>query len=788
MEHAQQHRGLLHTVSDATANFLLRHRLPILILVVVATALLGYQGLNQRLSPGFDKSLPLAHPYMATYLDFRAEFGGANRVTIFVEDKRGDMFNPEFFQILDKVTAEVLVMEGVDARTVTSLFTPNVNYVAVSEEGFTGSRIVPADFTPTMEDIERVKGNLFKSSEIGKTVATDFSGALVIADLVEYDPVTGEHIDYEQFATMLEDLRTRYSSEHIGIRIIGFAPFIGDIIDGAEGVILFFGIALLITIFFLIFFAGSWKLALASIATALVAVLWQLGLVKLLGFGIDPLSILVPFLILAIGVSHAVQMTNVWRVGIAEGQTPIDSARSAFYKLFIPGATALVSDAVGFAVIMLIDIPIIRELGITASIGVAVMLVTNKLMLPILLSYTKLNTREIARAERAVSGLDHPFWKWLSTMATPRKAVIILAVGVAMAGYSYRMVDQLVVGDAEAGAPEFWPEALYNQDSRTIDAKFNVGLDEIIVLAQGNREEVCVDFGVMRTIDDFVWAMENVPGVRSVKALSQVIRERNIGNYEANPKFFGIPRNSQMISANIYRVEFSQALFSNDCSVMPVTIYTGDHKADTLQTVTDAVKAFNASNTNPDVQFLLGMGNGGIMAATNEMVAGAQLKIHLILFGAVGLFCYLTFMSLRAALCIIVPLGLVAYFANAVMVHLGIGLKISTLPVLALGVGVGVDYGIYLFARMKAHLDDGTSLVQSYYHSLKDVGMAVMFTSVTMSIGVATWWWSDLKFQSDMGILLAYMFFVNMLGAIFLMPAMAAWLVKPKARNESSAS
>lgn len=773
---AQEHNGnVLHKISDALARFLLAFRLPILLLVIGMTWYLGQHGFSQRLSPGFDKSLPLSHPYMSTYLDFRAEFGGANRVTIFVEDKRGNMFNPEFFETLDHVTSEVLVMEGVDARTVTSLFTPNVNYVAVSEEGFTGSRIVPADFKATPEDIERVKGNLFKSAEIGKTVANDLSGALVIADLIERDPVTGAEIDYEKFAEKLETLRAKYSSENIDIRIIGFAPFIGDIIDGAEDVLTFFAITLIITFVFLIFFAGSWKLAMAAMVTALVAVVWQLGIVKLLGFGVDPLSILVPFLILAIGVSHAVQMTNVWRVGIVEGEDSRSAARSAFYKLFIPGATALISDAVGFAVIMLIDIPIIKELGITASIGVAVMLITNKIMLPILLSYTTLNEKEIARARNSIGETDHRFWHWLSTMATRRKGAVVLIIGVMMAFYGYRMEPQLVVGDAEAGAPEFWPDSIYNQDVRAIDAKFSIGLDEIIVLAKGNRE-ACVDFDIMRTVDDFVWTLQNVPGVRSVKALTQIVRERNIGNYEANPKFLGIPRNSQMISANIYRVEFSQALFSNDCRTLPVTIYTKDHKADTLERVVDAVKKFSANNTNPDVEFLLGMGNGGIMAATNEMVASAQLRISLVLFAAVGVFCYLTFMSVRAALCIVIPLGLVAYFANAVMVYLGIGLKISTLPVLALGVGVGVDYGIYLFARMQAYMNAGTPLVDAYYRSLKEVGMAVVFTAATMSIGVATWWWSALKFQSDMGILLAYMFFVNMLGAIFLMPALAAWL------------
>jgi len=161
-------------------------------------------------------------------------------------------------------------------------------------------------------------------------------------------------------------------------------------------------------------------------------------------------------------------------------------------------------------------------------------------------------------------------------------------------------------------------------------------------------------------------------------------------------------------------------------------------------------------------------------------VAQAQLRINLTLFAAVGLFVFLTFLSWRATLCAMVPLILVAYFANVVMVGMNIGLKIFVLPVLALGVGVGVDYSIYLIARMLAHMNNRLSVKESYANALREVGVPVIFTSITMSVGVATWFWSSLKFQADMGILLAYMFFVNMLGAIFLMPALATFILKPK--------
>lgn len=772
--------NLVHKISDYLANSLLNHRLVLLTLGALLTVFLAYQGLNQQLSPGFDKAIPLSHPYMETFIDHRDEFGGANRVTIFIENRNGDMFNAEFFNVLEEITSEVLVMDGVDARTVTSLFTPNVNYVAVSEEGFTGSKIVPADFIATPERINEVKNNLFKSTEIGKTVAKDLSGALVIADLVEIDPVTKHKIDYELFAGKLNKIRDTYQSDSTAIHIIGFAPFIGDVINGAEGVIGFFIITLVITFVLLIFFAGSIKLAIAVIITALVSVSWQLGIVKILGYGVDPMSILVPFLILAIGVSHAIQMTNVWKLGVAKGDSSVESARQAFYKLFIPGATALISDAVGFGVIVLIDIPIIRELGIIASIGVAVMLLTNKIMLPILLSYITLNDKEIKRAENAVKGTDHAFWMALAQFTKRKNAVIILVIAAGLGVYAMSVQDQLIVGDVEAGAPEFWPDARYNQDADAIQSKFSVGLDELVILAKADQKGSCINFNIMQTIDDFVWQMQNVPGVQSVKSLSRLIRERNIGNYEANPKFLGVPRSEAMIAANIYRVEMSQALFSNDCTTMPVTIYLTDHKADTLDRLMDAVTRFNENNVNEHVTFLPAMGNAGIMAATNEIVAKAQTKIELILFAAVGLFCFVTFMSIRATICIVAPLALVAYLANAVMVSLGIGLKVSTLPVLAMGVGVGVDYGIYLFARMKAHMSAGKSLMDSYYESLKEVGTGVVFTSVTMTIGVATWYFSDLKFQADMGILLAYMFFVNMIAAILLIPALANFLYPEK--------
>lgn len=768
----------LERISSAIADFLIGYRALVLLITTAITVAFGYYALHQRLDPGFDKSIPLSHPYMETYTKYKPEFGGSNMITVFVEDKSGNMFNPKFFTTLEQITQDILTMDGIDVRTVTSLFTPNVNYVAVTEEGFTGSRIVPADFVANDEGLANVRQNLARSNEVGRTVAKDLSGALVIAELVEVDPVTGAKVDYRSMANKLEQLRNKYEGEgHVNVRIIGFATFIGDMIDGARDVIGFFAITLAITYVLLIFFARSWKLATAAILVSIAAVIWQLGAVKLVGYGVDPLSIMVPFLVLSIGVSHAVQMTNAWRQGVAQGLESRTAARQAFNRLFIPGATALIANAAGFAVITVIDIAIIRELGITASIGVAVMLITNKFMLPVMLSYLQLSPSELARTKAPTRKGGGRVARLLGAGARRQVSVAVLVVSAGLLGLGIVERRALTIGDAEAGAPEFWSNSRYNQDIRAIVSKFTVGLDELVVIAQVSKANGCVNYPVMETIDDFVWRVRNVPGVRSVKSLSQVVRERNVGNFEANPKFLGLPRNEEMIAANIYRVEMSERLFNNDCSVMPITIYPVDHRAETLRPIVKAVKEIQATNRNADVAFKLAMGNAGIMAATNEAVEESQLRMAVILYMAVGLCCLLTFFSWRPALAVMVPLALVTVFADAVMVWLNIGLKVSTLPVLALGVGVGVDYGIYLFARTQVHLAAGLNFADAYAQSLREVGGAIMFTATTMSLGVATWYFSSLKFQADMGVLLAYMFFVNMLGAIFLMPAIAVWLV-----------
>jgi predicted RND superfamily exporter protein len=207
-----------------------------------------------------------------------------------------------------------------------------------------------------------------------------------------------------------------------------------------------------------------------------------------------------------------------------------------------------------------------------------------------------------------------------------------------------------------------------------------------------------------------------------------------------------------------------------------VILFLEDHKAETINRVVDKVKVVTQALETDEVKFKLASGPVGVMAATNEAVAEAQTPMMLYVYGAVTLLCFISFRSVRATIVVIVPLYVVSTLAQWLMTALDIGLTVSTLPVIALGVGIGVDYGIYILSTMSIKLREGYQVQEAYLLALKERGSAVLITGVTLAIGVSTWFWSDLKFQVDMGILLTFMFLVNMIAAVLVLPAIAAFL------------
>ena len=760
----------------ALAQWLFSHRTGLLLFFIGASLLLGASATRLRVDAGFNKTIPLQHPYMRVFTEYQQSFGGANRVLIALMNKQGDIYEPAFFQALRGLTNDVFFIPGVDRAGVTSLFTPNVRFVEIVEEGFVGGNVIPAAFAGTPADLETVRRNVLKSGQVGRLVANDFTGALVSAELLEYDPASGARLDYAKVAAQLEQLRARYQTAQHEVHIIGFAKAVGDITDGARGVLAFIAVALALTALLLVFYFRSGKLAALALICALVPVVWLLGLLPVLGYGIDPLSVLVPFLIFSIGVSHAVQMTNAWKQETLQGADGVSASRNAFTKLFVPGTTALMANAIGFLVILHIDIAMVQEMAITASLGVALMILTNKVLLPVLLSYQRIDSEQRGRMQRKET---HAIWRWISLSASRRGSLWALSAALVLLAFGIWKGAEVKTGDLGIGIPELRADSRYNLDTAAITRHFSIGVDVLGVIAQTKIADACTRYDIMETIDHFEWEMKNVAGVQSVKSLPGAAKLINAGWNENNLKWRVLSRDPQVLAQSVTPIDTTSGLLNTDCSAMQVMIFTADHTGATLARIVDAVKAFNAKYGSDTLQFRLATGNAGVMAATNEAVDAAEITMLVWLFAAISVLVLWEFRSLTAWLCIVLPLALVSLLCNAVMAMLGIGLKVSTLPVIALGVGVGVDYGIYLYERMQYHFRiRSEGLREAFYQALCERGTAAVFTAITMSIGVGSWAFSALKFQADMGLLLAFMFLVNMLGAIFLLPALAAWTLR----------
>ena len=773
---------------DKFAAWIFRHRTALVIGFAALTAVMAVFASQLRVDASFNKSLPLEHPYIRTFTKYQSEFGGANRVLVALMVREGDIFTAPFFTELKRATDEVTFLPAVDRTQVQSLFTPNVRYIEVVEDGFSGGNVIPADFTPSQANFARVRENILKSGKLGQLVANDFTGAIISAQLLEIDPRTGEKIDYVRVAAGLEALRQRIEKETGGmieVRIIGFAKVIGDISDGARGVLLLFGVSILVTALLVWNYAGRWKLAAAPVVCSLVAVVWQLGGLTALGFGIDPFSILVPFLVFAIGVSHGVQKICTFRNEVFAGHDGPTAALFAFKRLIIPGIVALMTDVVGFITMMVIKIPTIHELAITASLGVAVIIITNFFLLPILLSYLRLPASYAQWVVNRRAKTD-ALWARLAKGMKPVPSMLIILLFVALGFWGEWQAREIRIGDTQAGVPELRQNSRYNIDSRVIAEKFSIGVDVLSVIVE-TVPNGSVDYDVVSLMDRFEGQIRQVPGVQSVISLPSMAKVLNAGFSEGSLKWRVLPRNPQALSQAASPIETATGLLNRDASVMPVMIFLSDHKAETLRAVTTAVTAFSAAHPSDKATFLLASGNAGVMAATNEVVQAAERPILYWVFGAVIALCLITFRSLRATLCIVVPLVIVSYLAYALMVSLGIGLKTSTLPVVALGIGIGVDYGIYLFARLLSGLKGGEYFEDAMFEAFKDTGTAIVFTGLTLAIGVSMWIFSDLKFQADMGLLLTFMFLVNMFAAIILLPAMARWFWRHhNSRRESA--
>ena len=754
---------------------LFAHRGKVLVALTLLTVVMGVFAAQLRMSAGFDKQLPQDHEYIKTFYQYRDLVFGANRVVVVVHQRNSDIWNAAFLKKLNEVTQAVMFLPGVDRRTVTSLWTPTTRVLEITEEGFEAEDVIGGNITPdalTPDKIARIKRNVVVGGYVGQLVANDNSGAMVVADLLEYDPVTKKSLDYLDLSDRLEgEVRQKLETPEFEIQIIGFAKQIGDIADGARSVARFFLLAFLLTAASVYIYSRSWVLTVLPLVCSLASVVWQFGTLQLLGYGLDPLAVLVPFLVFAIGVSHGIQQINYISAEIRTGVDTMTAARRSFTGLLIPGTMALVTALVGFATLTLIPIPMIRELGITASIGVAYKIVTNLVMLPLAVSYFRFDDAFVERVNRARDQLSNVMG-WLLLAFNPRNAALGTLAGAALFAVAFFQSQGRHIGHLQPGAPELHADSRYNLDASAIVSKFDLGLDVLSVVVEAPKDG-CYDYATMEYVNQFSWQMQNVPGVLSVASAALLAKQAFSGFNEGNPKWAALPRDPKSLANAISMAPEGTGLWNPGCTLLPVHLYLADHKATTIKAVIGAVKAFRAQNPNEKVTIRLASGNVGVQAATNEVLEATELPMMLYVYLTIVALVFLTYRDWRAMLACCVPLTLATFLGYWFMKELQIGLTVATLPVMVLAVGIGVDYAFYIYNRLQIYLAQGVNIVTSFKQALRETGIATIFTALTLSVGVATWSFSELKFQADMGLLLTFMFMINMLMAMTLLPALA---------------
>ncbi|TFE37939.1 RND family transporter [Paraburkholderia dipogonis] len=731
-----------------------------------------------KMDAGFDKQMPLNHEYILTFKKYRNDLFGANRVTVVVRNRKGLIWTTSGLERLYRVTQAVAFLPGVDRGSVRSLWTPNTFVNEIDEEGFRAEPLISGTVTPnrlTARIISQIRTSTTNGGFDGVLVSRDGSSAMVTADINETN-VQGGSLDYIDFNRLLEKkIRQPFEDSQYEIQIIGFAKQTGDIADGASAVVLFCAIALILTAVSVYWYCHSLRFTLLAIGCSLTSLVWQFGSLQLLGYGLDPLGVLVPFLVFAIGVSHGIQQINFIIREVSEGQTTLAASQHSFKGLLIPGTLALSTAFVSFITLLFVPIPVVRELAVTASIGVAFKIVTNLVMLPVAASYCAFST-QFAKAALAARERRSGWLRGIARVARPRNAFITVLLAVGLLGLSAWESRDRIVGTLQPGAPELRESSRFNRDAVSIASNYAVGLDWMSVVFEEPRPDACSNANVGLFEDDFTAQMQRVPGVVSTDSYAQMLKSYSEGYNEGYPKMSVVPLAADNYAALSAEINRSRGYMTKDCSMTAVHLYLSDHKASTINNVIAAVERYRHQNHLSNVSIRLAGGNIGVIAAANDAVSKAELPMMLYVYAAILVLVFLAYRDWRAMIACCAPLTVATFVGYWFMKEAQIGLTEATLPVMVLAVGIGVDYAFYIYNRLQLHLAAGDDIVTAVESSILEVGVATVFTALTLAAGVITWSFSSLKFQADMGQLMAFMFVVNAGMAMTVLPALVVTL------------
>lgn len=759
----------------AFCTFILRFRWAVLGVVAALCAFMAYQAHTVVVESRTIDLFPSTHPYVQTFAKYSDIFGGASRVVIQVEVKEGTVWNRETLEKVQRITKAVELLPAVSNYQVLSIAQRKAKNLVIDHEA--GFRAVPVMWPsiPTNEaEIEEVRRNVLSNRLLyGSLVSLDEKAALIVAGFFE------NKLDPKKLYDKISELARRESDDNTTVQAIGRPMLVGGIMKQSPKLGLIIIVTSLSMLAVLAVYFRSLMGVVVPALAAIVSAIMGFGFLGLIGHNFDPLVLVVPFIITARALSHSVQVVSRY---LSEYDTLKDRKQAALetcVALFKPGGLAILTDMVGIALIALAPIPLLQKLAYMGSFWLMSIFLSGMIVSPILLTLVPMPD-----GKRKGGVLVDRALEKIGELCTGPLRKVIFGSTLAALAVGFFFASNLVIGDVHPGTPMLWPDSEYNVATDRIAERFS-NTEEFTVVVEGKSRDAIKQPHVLSTIEAFQRHMEQLPEVGATSSIIDVVPKLISVLHGGDPKWELVPNSKEQAGFFLEMLYTSgdpgdlTRFITPDSQNANVTLYLRDHKGETLRKVVAHAKEFIDSHPVEGATFRMAGGYGGLLAAINEVVTALDVRITLAAFGSVFLCCALAFRSFLAGLLFLLPLMASNYLTYALMGAMGIGLDVNVLPVVALGVGLGVDYGLYVVENVQEAFHRGTSALDSVLHGIRSAGKGVLVTGLTMAFGLAFWWFSFLRFQAEMGLLLLFWMTMSMLGGLILLPAILAQF-KPK--------
>jgi len=751
----------------------------VLLFMIGATLFWLYHCSHVRLYTSFSDLLP-EHPYVD--LAEKYPFGAINRALIEIRVKNGTIFNQNTLQKIIDISDDLIFTEGVDRNKVISIGVRKIKNLEVTSWGLRFPSLMFPYPPKTDEEMELLKSNIYSNTMYyGQLVSLDSKAALIISEFLE------EGTDYDSVYKKLQALKHKYSDENNDIYITG-NPYLYGVVSHYIGQTMrVFAITAFAMLLLAAVYTRHIRLTLLPLASAIVAAIWGIGFVGFMGLNLDPLILVVPLLISARALSHSIQ--HNWRIN--EEYAKSKDIRSACEKtisaLFYPGVSGIVTDAMGILLIACVRIPLMEKLGLICFCWAMSMLFVVLIQDTIFYLYLPpMKDKDIdAWHEKKRAGMMEKLMKLVALSGKGQGKRVILTVVAILVIISGYFSLQLQVGNIYPGTPILRPTSPYNKACEIMATDFPGLMDPLLIVARCDGERGIRTARLMKKISHFQFYLMQNPLIKRTVSIADLIKTANMRLMENDPQCYLLPDDDQAIGGHLLGLmgggaepdDFDQ-YYTPDSSAANIVAFCQDHTAKTVHEVISYCKDFIAQIEDEDIHFDLASGVVGIVAAVNDTVAKDQIFIPVAAFLIVFICCALFFRSFVAAALLVLPLGVANLFVFGYMGFAHIGLGLQTLPVSAIAVGIGVDYGIYLLSRIREETIRLKDLEAGIVEAVRTAGNAITITALIIITGVVFWFISDIKFQSDMGFFLALVTFFHLLGTLFFLPTLV-FMVKP---------